>query len=172
MSNIALIIVVVVDPVAIIVALVVAGYQMARRRQTRRLRRQYGPRYDRAIEQADSQRAAESDLRDRAKRHDELELRTLDSSERADFERRWSDVQAPNSWTTRAPPVRNADRLVVDVMSARGYPVDDFSNGPTTYRYATPRSPSVIGRRGSPRRMTPARWTPKSCARRSRPAEH
>ena len=124
MSNITLIIVIVVA-VAIIVALVVAGYQMARRRRTERLRQQYGPEYDRAIEGADSQRAAESELQDRAKRHDELELRTLDSSERADFERRWTDVQA-QFVDDPSTAVRNADRLVVDVMSARGYPVEDF----------------------------------------------
>jgi FtsZ-interacting cell division protein ZipA len=81
MSNITLIIVIVVA-VAIIVALVVAGAQMARRKRTEQLRQQYGPEYDRAIDESDSQRAAESELRDRAKRHDELELRTLDSSER------------------------------------------------------------------------------------------
>jgi FtsZ-interacting cell division protein ZipA len=124
MSNITLIIVIVVA-VAIIVALVVAGYQMARRKRTERLRQQYGPEYDRAIDEADSQRAAESELRDRAKRHDELELRTLDSNERADFERRWTDVQA-QFVDDPSTAVRNADRLVVDVMSARGYPVDDF----------------------------------------------
>ena len=124
MSNITLIVVIVVA-VAIIVALVVAGYQMARRRRTERLRQQYGPEYDRAIEGADSQRAAESELQDRAKRHDELELRTLDSSERADFERRWTDVQA-QFVDDPSTAVSNADRLVVDVMSARGYPVEDF----------------------------------------------
>jgi len=116
---------VIVVAVAIIVALVVAGYQMARRKRTERLRQQYGPEYDRAIDEADSQRAAESELRDRAKRHDELELRTLDSNERADFERRWTDVQA-QFVDDPSTAVRNADRLVVDVMSARGYPVDDF----------------------------------------------
>ena len=74
MSNITLIIVIVVA-VAIIVALVVAGAQMARRKRTEQLRQQYGPEYDRAIDESDSQRAAESELRDRSKRHDELELR-------------------------------------------------------------------------------------------------
>jgi FtsZ-interacting cell division protein ZipA len=125
MSNITLIIVIIVA-VLIIAALVIAGSQMARRRRTERLRQQYGPEYDRALDRSESQREAESDLVDRSKRHEELELRTLDSSERADFERRWTDVQAqfvddPDS------AVRNADRLVTDVMSARGYPVDaDF----------------------------------------------
>jgi FtsZ-interacting cell division protein ZipA len=123
MSNITLIIVIVVA-VAIIVALVVAGYQMARRKQTERLRQQYGPEYDRAIDEADSQRAAEAELRDRAKRHDELELRTLDSSERADFDRRWTDVQA-QFVDDPSTAVRNADRFVVDVMAARGYPVEE-----------------------------------------------
>ncbi len=123
MSNITLIIVIVVA-VAIIVALVVAGYQMARRKRTERLRQQYGPEYDRAIEKADSQRAAESELRERAKRHDELELRSLDSSERADFERRWTDVQA-QFVDDPSTAVRNADRFVVEVMAARGYPVEE-----------------------------------------------
>ncbi|HVD18487.1 MAG TPA: hypothetical protein VNC63_07375, partial [Propionibacteriaceae bacterium] len=92
MSNITLILVIVVA-VVVIAAIVVVGYQMARRRRTERLREQYGPEYDRALDQTESQRAAESELQDRAKRHEELELRSLDSSERADFERRWTDVQ-------------------------------------------------------------------------------
>ena len=124
MSNITLIIVIVVA-VAVIVAIVIVGYQMARKRRTAQLREQYGPEYDRAVDQADSQNEAESELRSRAKRHEQLELRSLDSSEREDYERRWSDVQGqfvddPNT------AVRNADLLVVEVMSARGYPVDDF----------------------------------------------
>jgi FtsZ-interacting cell division protein ZipA len=126
MSNITVIIVIVVA-VVVIAAFVIAGYQMARRKRTERLRNQYGPEYDRAIDQADNQRAAESELVDRSKRHEKLELRTLDASEREDFERRWTDVQGqfvddPSS------AVRNADRLVVEVMSARGYPVEDFDH--------------------------------------------
>jgi hypothetical protein len=123
MSNITLIIVIVVA-VVLIVAIAV-GYQMVRRRQTERLRNQYGPEYDRAIDQADSQREAESELRDRSKRHEKFELRSLDPSERADFERRWSDVQA-QFVDHPGTAVRNADRLVSEVMSARGYPVDNF----------------------------------------------
>jgi len=123
MSNITLIIVIVVA-VAIVAALVVAGYQMARRKQTERLRQQYGPEYDRAISEADSQRAAESELRERAKRHDKLQLRTLDSSERADFDRRWTEVQG-QFVDDPSTAVRNADRLVVDVMAARGYPAEE-----------------------------------------------
>jgi FtsZ-interacting cell division protein ZipA len=124
MSNTTLIILIVVA-VVVIVAIVVVGYQMARQKRTARLRDQYGPEYDRALDQSDNQREAESELQDRSKRHEKLELRSLESSEREDFERRWSEVQRefvddPNN------AVRNADLLVVEVMSARGYPVEDF----------------------------------------------
>jgi FtsZ-interacting cell division protein ZipA len=124
MSNITLIIAIVVA-VVVIVAIVIVGYQMARKRRTAQLREQYGPEYDRAIDQAESQHEAESELRGRSKRHEELELRRLDSSEREDFERRWSDVQG-QFVDDPSTAVRNADQLVVEVMSARGYPVDDF----------------------------------------------
>ena len=75
MSNVTLIIVIVVA-VVVIVAIVIVGYQMARKRRTTQLREQYGPEYDRAVDQADSQHEAESELRGRAKRHEQLELRT------------------------------------------------------------------------------------------------
>jgi FtsZ-interacting cell division protein ZipA len=124
MSNITLIIVIAVA-IVVVVAIVLVGYRMARRNRTEQLRKQYGPEYDRALDQTDSQREAESDLRDRAKRHEKLELRSLDSSERDDFERRWADIQG-QFVDNPGRAVRSADRLVVDVMSARGYPVDDF----------------------------------------------
>jgi FtsZ-interacting cell division protein ZipA len=124
MSNITLIIVIVVA-VVVVAALVVVGYRMAQQRRTAQLRDQFGPEYDRALDQSDSQREAESELRDRSKRHEELELRSLDSSEREDFERRWREVQG-EFVDDPSTAVRNADQLVVDVMSARGYPVEDF----------------------------------------------
>lgn len=124
MSNTTLIIVIVIA-IVVVAAIAIVGYQAARQKRTARLREQYGPEYDRALDQADSQREAESELRDRSKRHEKLELRSLDSSERDDFEHRWSDVQG-QFVDDPSNAVRNADRLVVDVMAARGYPVDDF----------------------------------------------
>jgi hypothetical protein len=125
MSNITLIIVVVIA-VVVIVTIVIVGYQiMARQRRTRQLREQYGPEYDRAVDLADSQREAESELRGRSKRHEQLGLRSLDSSERENFERCWSDIQG-QFVDDPSTAVRNADLLVVEVMSARGYPVEDF----------------------------------------------
>lgn len=125
MSNITLIIVIVLA-VVLIVAIVIVGYQiMARQRRTRQLREQYGPEYDRAVDLADSRHKAESELRGRSKRHEQLALRSLDTSERENFERCWSDIQG-QFVDDPSTAVRNADLLVVEVMSARGYPVEDF----------------------------------------------
>jgi hypothetical protein len=124
MSNITLIVVFVVA-VVVVVAIVIVGYQMARQRRTAQLRGQYGPEYDRAVDLADSQREAESELRGRSKRDEQLELHSLDWSERENFERRWSDIQG-QFVDDPSTAVRNADLLVGEVMSARGYPVEDF----------------------------------------------
>jgi FtsZ-interacting cell division protein ZipA len=124
MSNITLIIVVVIA-VVVVVTIVIVGYQKARQRRTAQLREQYGPEYDRAVDLADSQYEAESELRGRSKRHEQLGLRSLDTSERENFERCWSDIQG-QFVDDPSTAVRNADLLVVEVMSARGYPVEDF----------------------------------------------
>ena len=124
MSNITLIIVIVVA-VVVIVAIVIVSYQMARQRRTAQLREQYGPEYDRAVDLADSRHEAESELQGRSKRHEELGLRSLDSFERESFERCWSDIQV-QFVDDPSTAVRDADLLVVEVMSARGYPVEDF----------------------------------------------
>jgi FtsZ-interacting cell division protein ZipA len=124
MSNITLIIMVVIA-VVVIVTIVIVGYQVARQTRTAQLREQYGPEYDRAVDLADSQHEAESELRGRSKRHEQLELRSLDTSERENFERCWSDIQS-QFVDDPSTAVRNADLLVVEVMSARGYPVEDF----------------------------------------------
>jgi hypothetical protein len=124
MSNPALIVVIIVA-VIVVAALVVAGLQIARKKQSERLRAQYGPEYDRAVQRADSPREAESELREREKRHKKLELRDLEPKQKADFDRRWKDLQG-EFVDDPSGAVRGADLLVVEVMEARGYPVDDF----------------------------------------------
>ena len=124
MSNAALIIVIIVA-VIVVAAIAVAGLQIARKKQTERLRAQYGPEYDRVVKRSDNPREAESELREREKRHKKLNLRDLDRKQKDDFERRWTELQG-EFVDDPSGAVRGADRLVVEVMSARGYPVDDF----------------------------------------------
>jgi hypothetical protein len=112
----------------VIAAAIVAGAVVAaalRTRQSRGLRERFGPEYDRVAADAPSRREAEAELREREQRHDQLDLRPLDPSDRDRFRARWEEVQAR---FVDDPPgaVGEADGLIQEVMRARGYPVDDF----------------------------------------------
>jgi hypothetical protein len=108
--------------VVVILALIaVAGWYMARRWS---LRQRFGPEYDRVVEARGSRAAAETELRERARRHGELELHQLSEKDRAGYVKQWEQIQArfvdePNA------AVADAESLVQDVVSSRGYPVDD-----------------------------------------------
>jgi len=106
----------------VLVAVVLAAL---RSRQSRELKGRFGPEYDRVAADAPSKREAEAELRERQRRHDELDLRPLDRNDRERFKVRWEDVQAR---FVDDPPgaVGDADGLIQEVMRKRGYPVDDF----------------------------------------------
>jgi hypothetical protein len=108
---------------AIVLIAIVAGAMRARR--SRKLQERFGPEYDRVAADAPSRREAESDLREREKRREELDIRPLDPDDRERYRARWQEVQA-EFVDDPAAAVTHADRLIQEVMHARGYPVDDF----------------------------------------------
>lgn len=119
--DIAIIIAVVVVFVAAIVAFLVH-----RKRQTERLRTQFGgAEYDRAIQKGGNRRHAEAGLEERTQRVEGLHIRPLAAGDRARFVESWRGIQA-RFVDGPAGAVTEADQLVGDVMSARGYPVSDF----------------------------------------------
>jgi hypothetical protein len=113
--------------IVLVAAVVVLGVALValRSRRTSDLRERFGPEYDRVAADAPSRREAESELRDREKRRDELEIRPLEPSDRDRYRTRWQDVQA-RFVDDPAGAVGDADTLIQEVMRARGYPVDDF----------------------------------------------
>jgi hypothetical protein len=123
--NSATLTIVIVIAVIVILAIGAAVYRLGQKRRSEGLRERFGPEYERTVENADDRRGAESELRAREKRHQELQLRPLDAGQQRQFEQRWSEVQR-DFVDGPGQAVHQADRLVVDVMSARGYPVDDF----------------------------------------------
>jgi hypothetical protein len=114
--------------VIVVAALIIIGVVVAsglRARRSRELQGRFGPEYDRVAADAPSKRQAEAELKARAQRHDELDLRPLDPRDRDRYRARWQDVQAkfvddPDG------AVQDADGLIQDVMRRRGYPVHDF----------------------------------------------
>lgn len=98
---------------------------MTGRRRSRALRDQFGPEYERTLEEAGGRRRAEADLRDRQRRVDDLDIVEIPAEEADEFAREWTQVQA--EFVDRpSEAIGNADQLVTRVMERRGYPVSDF----------------------------------------------
>jgi hypothetical protein len=110
--------------VAVVLA-IVAVWRIAAERRTARLRRDFGPEYDRTVAEEGDRREAERALRDREARRDRLDIRPLSEESRARHADEWQDVQA-RFVDEPAGAVGDADRLVGAVMRERGYPMDDF----------------------------------------------
>jgi hypothetical protein len=123
--NTAALIVLIIVLVVVIAGIGLLALRWGQRRRSEGLRERFGPEYDHAVRRADDQRSAETELVDREKRHRSLELRELEPGQRREFEQRWADVQR-DFVDDPGRAVSQADRLIVEVMSARGYPVDDF----------------------------------------------
>ncbi len=111
--------------VAVVVVLVALGWYASQRRTRERLRDQFGPEYDRTVRESGSESAAQRDLAERRERVAQLRIRDLDPRERDRFTAEWDRVQARFVDEPRQA-VAEADRLVTEVMQARGYPMADF----------------------------------------------
>jgi FtsZ-interacting cell division protein ZipA len=115
---------IVIAVVAVVVLLAVL-WSATRTRRSRSLQDRFGHEYDRTVEHAGDKREAERELRDREKRHEQLDLRPLAPEQRARYVDEWQVTQG-RFVDDPSGAVAEADRLVQRVMKDRGYPVDDF----------------------------------------------
>ena len=108
---------------AIIVGAILYHQQQAQRR--RHLRERFGPEFDRLVAVTGSSRAAERELEQRERRAASLHIRPLPPEDQQRFTSRWQQVQAEFVDSPKTS-LAHADELLGEVMSARGYPVQDF----------------------------------------------
>lgn len=125
MSSTTVILVIVVAVIALL-ALVAVAWSRSGKRRSARLRERFGPEYDHQLAETGDPAETDRILAEREKRHRTIKLRELDQRERETFERRWTDVQR-EFVDDPGGAVEHADRLVDELLSARGYPVDDAS---------------------------------------------
>ena len=116
---------------AVVVALIVGaliGTMVGRRQRTKRLQDRFGPEYDHTVNELGDKRRAEQELETRLDHVKKLEIRPLSAEE---IDRFTSDWQATQAEFVDEPlsAMQKADRLLHDVMQARGYPVEDFEQG-------------------------------------------
>ena len=112
--------------IAVVIAAGVAISVVVRKRRTARLRNQFGgAEYTRAVREGGSQQKAEAALDGRTERVERLHIRPLGAGDRARLIETWGRVQA-RFVDGPGGAVTDADQLLGDVLSTRGYPVGDF----------------------------------------------
>ena len=110
----------------VLVALVVVvAALLLKRRSSERLRKHFGPEYERAVNDAGSREKAEAELLKREKRVHKLKLVPLAPEQAARFSEEWRVLQGRFVDSPRGV-LMDADRLVTELMRLRGYPMTDF----------------------------------------------
>lgn len=117
--------VILIVAVVVVVAILVAALAKSRQRQSQGLREQFGPEYDRAVDRTGNRKQAESVLEQRRERVEKLHIRDLAPQDRDRFAESWRATQA-RFVDSPAAAIGDAERLVTEVMQARGYPISDF----------------------------------------------
>ena len=111
---------IVIVVIVVVAAVVVASGELRRAR----LRRQFGPEYDRLARQLGSRKKADAELAARQRRAQALDIRELSPEQQASYSGDWTAIQE-RFVDTPAEAVSAADTLIWEVMRDRGYPADD-----------------------------------------------
>lgn len=111
--------------VLVLVAVALLAFFYVRSRRGPDVKERFGPEYERTVERTGDRKQAEEELRAREERHEELDIRSLDPQRRERFMAQWQDAQKRFLDEPEAA-IREADRLVTEVMRERGYPMEDF----------------------------------------------
>ena len=115
--------------IAVVLVVVVLGAILApifaRRRRSDRLHDQFGSEYDHTVQAMGGKKKAHAELDERQKHVQALDIRPLSVTERERYLADWAAVQS-KFVDEPGRAIVDADRLIVDVMKIRAYPISDF----------------------------------------------
>lgn len=117
-----IVIAVVVVVVIALVALLVARKRRQQQERQEEARREYGPEYERTVEERGSEKEAESELRERRERM-ESEIRPLPEESRRRYAEQWEEVER-TFVDDPAGALDGADRVVAEIMAERNFPTE------------------------------------------------
>jgi hypothetical protein len=120
MTNAQMILLIVVVALVIAATLILINVQ-----RSRRLRRKFGPEYERTVHEYGTAAQGERHLAKLEKRVERFHIHPLEVAERSRFQESWRSVQADFVDDPKGSLLR-ADRLLAEILTARGYPVSDF----------------------------------------------
>jgi hypothetical protein len=110
--------------VAVLVVLAVAAI-IVKNQRSKRLKSRFGPEYQRAVLETGGTTKAEAHLEKLAKRVERFHIVPLTPAARADFLETWTNIQSRFVDNPKGA-LTEADNLIQQIMTARGYPVTDF----------------------------------------------
>jgi len=113
---------------AVIIAFIIGGLigmAFNRQQRTKRLQEKFGPEYERTLKEIGDKRQAEHELEARLDHVKALDIRPLSAADTQRYLNEWRATQAEFVDEPLAA-LQKADRIIREVMKARGYPVEDF----------------------------------------------
>ena len=113
---------IIIAVIVVVAAIVVASAELRRAK----MRRQFGPEYDRLAQELGSKKKADAELAARQRRVEALNIHELSPDQQASYSGDWTVVQE-RFVDAPAEAVSAAGTLIWNVMRDRGYPADDRS---------------------------------------------
>jgi len=115
--------------VIVVVVLVIMGVTLglifSRRKRVDRMQEHFGPEYDLAVQTLGNEKKAQNELDARQKHVEAPKSQPLSTVERERYLADWAAVQS-KFVDEPSQAIQDADRLIIDVMQSRAYPVSDF----------------------------------------------
>jgi cytoskeletal protein RodZ len=103
----------------------ILGLVFVSRGRAKRLHDHFGPEYDHTVQTMGGEKKAQTELEERQKHVETLDIRPLSASERERYLVDWTAVQS-KFVDEPGQAIVAADSLIMEVMQARAYPVSDF----------------------------------------------
>ena len=117
--------IIIIVVVVLVIVGVIFGLLFTSRRRSQRLHDQFGPEYEHTVQKMGDEKKAQTELDARQKHVEALNIRPLSDSERARYLADWTAVQS-KFVDEPGQAIVDADRLIMEVMQIRAYPVADF----------------------------------------------
>jgi len=115
--------------IVVVLALVIVGAILAsiftRRNRSKALHDHFGTEYDRTVQALGDEKKAQVELQERQKHVEALDIRPLSVSKRERYLADWTAVQS-KFVDEPGQAIVDADRLIMEVMQLRNYPLSDF----------------------------------------------
>jgi hypothetical protein len=116
---------IVVVVLVLVVVGIILGLIFSRRKRSQKLQEKFGGEYDHTLETMGNDKETQKELNERVNHVETLNIRSLSLDERNRYLADWALVQS-KFVDEPGQAIGDADRLIMEVMQLRAYPVSDF----------------------------------------------